>query len=163
MSWQVVPMERRHIAGFREVLDGVAREGRWLAMLEAPPAARMRSFVFGGLRARNPQFVAVDGARVVGWCDVTRKSHETLGHSGTLGMGVAASHRGAGIGTTLLATTLEAAAARGLTRVELVVREDNAAAIALYRRLGFETEGRLRRYLVVDGREYDALQMARLT
>jgi len=42
------------------------------------------------------------------------------------------------------------------------VREDNAAAIALYRRHGFETEGRLRSYLVVDGRAYDALQMARL-
>ena len=162
MNWQVVPIERRHIAGFREVIDGVAREGRWLAMLEAPPAARVRNFVLGGLRAGNPQFVAVDGARVVGWCDVTRKSHETLRHSGTLGMGVAASHRGAGVGTALLAATLEAASARGLTRVELVVREDNAAAIALYLRHGFETEGRLRRYLVLDGRAFDALQMARL-
>ena len=162
MGWQVVPIERRHIAGFREVIDGVARERRWLAMLEAPAPARVRSFVLGGLRAGNPQFVAVDEARVVGWCDVTRKAHETLRHSGTLGMGVAASHRGAGIGTALLATTLDAAFARGMTRVELVVREDNAAAIALYRRHGFETEGRLRSYLVVDGRAYDALQMARL-
>lgn len=77
-------------------------------------------------------------------------------------MGVAASHRGRGIGGRLIATTLETALARGLTRIELTVRTDNLAAIALYRRSGFETEGQLRRYLLVDGVHYDALLMARL-
>jgi len=162
MTWQVVPIERRHIAGFREVLDGVARERRYLAFLEAPPLARMRRFVLDGLSCGIAQYVAVDGERVVGWCDVVPKSHETLRHSGTLGMGVAASHRGIGVGTALLRATLEGAFARGLTRVELVVRADNEHAIELYRRHGFELEGRLRRYIVVDGVACEALQMARL-
>ena len=162
MTWQVVPIERRHIAGFREVLDGVARERRYLAFLEAPPLARMRRFVLDGLSCGIAQYVAVDGERVVGWCDVVPKSHETLRHSGTLGMGVAASHRGIGVGTALLRATLEGAFARGLTRVELVVRTDNEPAIELYRRHGFELEGRLRRYIVVDGEACEALQMARL-
>jgi putative acetyltransferase len=162
MGWQVVPIERRHIAGFREVVDGVARERRYLAFLEAPPMARMRRFVLDGLRTGISQHVAVDGERVVGWCDVVPKSHETLRHSGTLGMGVAASHRGIGVGAALLLATLDGALARGLTRVELIVRADNEPAIALYRRLGFELEGRLQRYLVVDGSAHDALQMARL-
>jgi ribosomal protein S18 acetylase RimI-like enzyme len=162
MNWQVVPIERRHIAGFREVLDGVARERRYLAFLEAPPLARMRRFVLDGLSCGIAQYVAVDGERVVGWCDVVPKSHETLRHSGTLGMGVAASHRGIGVGTALLRATLEGAFARGLTRVELVVRTDNEPAIELYRRHGFELEGRLRRYIVVDGVACEALQMARL-
>jgi ribosomal protein S18 acetylase RimI-like enzyme len=159
---EIVPIERRHIAGFREVLDEVARERRWLAFLEAPPPDRVRRFVLGHLRAGAAQFVAVDGDRVVGWCDVTPKTHEALSHSGTLGMGVAPSHRGKGVGSALLAATLEAASARGLTRIDLIVRADNAAAIALYRRNGFQIEGHLRRYLVVDGQAYDALQMARL-
>ena len=162
MSWQVVPVERRHVAGFREVLDGVARERRYLAFLEAPPPARIRRFVLDGLRAGISQHVAVDDERVVGWCDVVPKSHDTLRHSGTLGMGVAASHRGIGVGTALLRATLEGAVARGLTRIELVVRTDNVPAIELYRRHGFELEGRLRRYVMVDGVAYDALQMARL-
>ena len=162
MNWQVVPIERRHIAGFREVLDGVARERRYLAFLEAPPLARMRRFVLDGLSCGIAQYVAVDGERVVGWCDVTRRAHATLRHCGVLGMGVAATHRGRGIGAALLGATLERCAACGITRVELVVRADNAAAIALYRRHGFELEGRLRGYLIVDDQPQDALQMARL-
>lgn len=160
MGIEIVPIDRRHIAGFHEVLDGIARERRWLAFLEAPPLPRVRSFVRNGLRNGMVQFVAVDDGRVVGWCDVNPKTHATLRHSGVLGMGVAAPHRGRGVGATLLRATLDAATARGLTRIELVVRADNAAAIALYERQGFEFEGRLRNYLLVDGRAYDALQMA---
>ena len=78
-------------------------------------------------------------------------------------MGIALSHRGRGLGSALLAITLDAAFSRGLTRIELIVRADNVGAIALYRRHAFELEGRLRRYMIVDGQAYDALQMARLT
>jgi len=160
MSVEIVPIERKHIAGFREVLDGVARERRWLAYLEAPPLPRVRSFVLNGLRNGMTQFVALDGGRVVGWCDVNPKTHATLRHGGVLGMGVAASHRGRGVGSALIQTTLAAATARGIRRVELIVRADNAAAIALYERHGFELEGRLRDYLIVDGASHDALAMA---
>ena len=161
MAVEIVPIERRHIAGFGEVLDGVARERRWLAFHEAPPPDRVRSFVLNGLRNGMTQFVAVDEGHVVGWCDVNPKTHAALRHSGVLGMGVAASYRGQGVGSALLLATLEAASARGITRVELVVRADNAAAIRLYERNGFELEGRLRDYMIVDGVAHDALAMAR--
>ena len=163
MTVEIVPIERRHIAGFREVLDDVAREGRYLAFLEAPPVARIRRFVLGNLRSGAPQFVALDAGKVVGWCDITPKTHATLGHSGVLGMGVASSHRGRGVGARLLGATTEAALARGLTRIELTVRADNGPAISLYRRFDFEAEGLMRRYLIVDGLYYDALLMARIT
>lgn len=162
MGIEIVPIQRRHVEGFREVLDGVARERRYLAFLGAPPMAEVRRFVLNGLRNGSPAFVAVDDGRVVGWCDVIRKARPTTSHSGVLGMGVAASHRGCGVGSRLLTATIDTALARGLTRIELTVRTDNAAAIALYRRCSFETEGQLRRYLLVDGVYYDALQMARL-
>lgn len=162
MSWQIVPMERRHVAGFHELLDEVARERRYLAFLEAPPVAEVRRFVLKNLRSGAAQFVAVDADRVVGWCDVTPKPRESMRHSGTLGMGVAATHRGRGVGAALLRTTLETAIARGLSRIELVVRVDNEPAIALYRRFGFEVEGRQREALRVDGLPYDTLLMALL-
>jgi len=161
MSWQIVPIERRHIAGFREVLDGVARERRYLVFLEAPPAAEVRRFVLGNLRNGVSQFVAVEDGQVVGWCDVVPKTREALRHSGVLGMGVAATHRSRGIGAALLQATIDAASASGLTRVELFVRTDNTAAIALYRRFGFEPEGRFRNYMIVDNASHDVLAMAR--
>jgi ribosomal protein S18 acetylase RimI-like enzyme len=159
---RVVPMTRDYVTGFHAVLDAVAREGRYLAFLEAPPLARIRRFVRNNLRDHAPQFVALDGNRVIGWCDVSIRSHETLRHSGALGMGLLSGYRGLGIGGNLLRLTLEEAARRGLTRIELVVRTDNQPAIALYRRYGFVTEARLRRYMVVNGTAQDALLMARL-
>lgn len=162
VNWQVVPTERRHIAGFRDVLDSVARERRYLAFLEAPSAAQMRRFVLNNLRNGYPQFVAVEDDRVLGWCDIVPKRHVTLRHVGALGMGVAAPHRARGIGKALLQATTAGAAARGISRIELLVRADNEHAIALYRRFGFELEGRLRNYLIVDGAAHDVLAMARL-
>ena len=162
MAVEILPIERRHIAGFREVVDAVARERRYLALTEAPPMAQVRRFVLGNLRSGAAQFVAVEGERVVGWCDVTPRVRETQRHSGVLGMGVAATHRGLGIGARLLAATLGSAIAGGITRVELTVLVDNAPAISLYQRFGFGTEGLCRDYLVLDGVARDALLMAKL-
>jgi ribosomal protein S18 acetylase RimI-like enzyme len=162
MSWQVVPIGRRHVAGFREVLDSVARERRYLAYLEAPSAAQVRRFVLNNLRNRVAQFVAVEDDRVLGWCDIVPKAHATLRHVGALGIGITAPHRSRGIGKALLQATIESAVARGISRIELLVRADNEHAIALYRRFGFELEGRLRNYLIVDGASHDVLAMARL-
>jgi ribosomal protein S18 acetylase RimI-like enzyme len=162
MPVEIVPIERRHIAGFRDVLDAVAREQRYLAMVEAPSLTQVRRFVLTGLRDGMVQFVAVDDGRVVGWCDVRPKPRELTRHSGVLGMGIAASHRGIGIGSRLLDATLAVAIAGGLTRIELHVLVDNEPAIALYRRFGFETEGTCRHYLRQDGTYRDALLMAKL-
>ena len=48
------------------------------------------------------------------------------------------------------------------TRLELTVYTDNAAALALYRKFGFEVEGTLKSYAFRDGRFIDAYAMARL-
>ena len=122
----------------------------------------MRRFVLNNLRNGYPQFVAVEDDRVLGWCDIVPKRHVTLRHVGALGMGIAAPHRSRGIGKALLQATIAGAAARGISRIELLVRADNEHAIALYQRFGFELEGRLRNYLIVDGAVHDVLAMARL-
>jgi ribosomal protein S18 acetylase RimI-like enzyme len=163
MDVRIVPIARHHLAGFHAALDRVAREGRHLAMLEAPSFVRTRRFVLDSLKAGAIHVVAVTGHdEVIGWCDLRPKSAPTLRHSAVLGMGLIAPFRGLGLGSRLLAATLEGAGQAGLQRAELIVRADNAPAIALYRRFGFELEGTLRDYLRVDGTAHDALQMARL-
>jgi [ribosomal protein S18]-alanine N-acetyltransferase len=61
-------------------------------------------------------------------------------------LAVAASAQGRGLGARLLDALLAEAAARGATSCLLEVRADNAAAIALYRRRGFERLALRRRY-----------------
>jgi ribosomal protein S18 acetylase RimI-like enzyme len=53
---------------------------------------------------------------------------------------VLAAARGHGLGRRLVEATIALARERGCRRVELDVNEDNAAALALYRSFGFDTQ-----------------------
>ena len=161
-SIEIVPIGRQHMVGFHAALDSVAKERRYLAMLEAPAFARTRRFVLNSLKDGAVHVVAVAGDAVVGWCDLRPKTAATLRHTAVLGMGIVTACRGRGIGSRMLAVTLDLARARGMRRFELIVRADNAAAIALYRKFGFVEEGLCRNYMRVDDVDYDALLMARL-
>ena len=78
-------------------------------------------------------------------------------------MGVHDAHTGRGIGTALLAALVDAADRwYAVRRLTLGVYTDNARAIALYRRFGFEDERIARGDAVRDGRYVDVLQMARI-
>jgi putative acetyltransferase len=84
-------------------------------------------------------------------------------HAAYLGMGVHDDHVGQGIGTALLRALIDTADNwLGIRRMELTVYTDNAPAIALYRRHGFEVEGTLSSFALRDGQFVDALTMARL-
>lgn len=50
-----------------------------------------------------------------------------------------------------------------ISRIELTVFVDNAAAIALYKKFGFETEGTGKRFAFRDGQYVDIAYMARVT
>jgi len=159
---QVVPIAAEHVEGFHGCLDAVARERRWLGFVEAPPLENVRSFVRGNIANDLPQFVAMDGTRVVGWCDVSPKRLAGFTHCGQLGMGVLAEYRGLGIGERLARAVLAKTRSIGLERVELEVYASNLPAIGLYRKLGFQVEGTLRHGRKLDGRYEDVVIMALL-
>src|ERR1700751_2092227 len=131
-------------------------------MLGAPPIEEFRGFVQKLIGRGYPQFVALSVGEVVGWCDVLPKTWPIYAHTGVLGVALLPPLRGQGVGTRLIARTLEAARAYGLTRVELTVRENNRNAIALYKKFGFETEGLNRNALKIDGRYENLVLMALL-
>ena len=54
-------------------------------------------------------------------------------------LGVAASHRGQGIGKKLMAAAEEWARAQGIAEIELNVWEENGRAITFYENLGYQT------------------------
>lgn len=114
------------------------------------------------IRKGHPQYVALVGEKVVGWCDVLPLDRPIRAHTGVLGLGVLAEFRGRGIGTALLRETLEGARARGLTRIELSFRQKNARVAALYERFGFVREGVQRNAIRLDGEYEDLICMALL-
>lgn len=157
MFWEEIEIREIReddISGFRNCLDAVARERRFLAQLQAPPLEKVREFVLEAMEKGDVRVVAVDGERVVGWCDITTNRFPGLDHVGELGMGVLKEYRGKGIGLALLRETLRLAWEKGLEKVELEVFASNQAAINLYKREGFEVEGRKRKSRKLDG-EYD--------
>jgi putative acetyltransferase len=84
-------------------------------------------------------------------------------HAMHFGITVAKEWQGRGVGTRLMSALLDTADRwLGCLRIELTVYTDNAAAIALYRKFGFEVEGTHRAYALRNGRYADVLAMARL-
>jgi putative acetyltransferase len=105
--------------------------------------------------------LACAGDDVVGQLGLYVSARPRRRHVGDIGMGVRDDWQGRGIGGTLLRAALEMADGwLQLRRIELQVYADNAAAIALYSRQGFEREGLLRDYAFRDGHFVDALAMA---
>jgi RimJ/RimL family protein N-acetyltransferase len=158
----IVPLDDAHIEGFRAAVDSVARERRYVAMLQAPSLEDCRAYVLDMRRRGFPQFVAICDEGVVGWCDLSPVNRPVHAHCGTLGIGVIAAYRGRGLGGRLLETTLARGREIGLTRIELEVREANLPAIALYERFGFVREGVKKNAVRIDGAYEDAIAMALL-
>jgi ribosomal protein S18 acetylase RimI-like enzyme len=113
-----------------------------------------REFVAENIGENCPHFVAISDKKVIGWCDISSLNRPIFSHSGSLGIGVLDAFRGNGVGEALMRAALTKAKEIGLTRIELTVREHNTRAIALYKKLGFETEG-LHRNAIRIGTEYE--------
>jgi ribosomal protein S18 acetylase RimI-like enzyme len=159
----IIPIALDHVPSFHAALDIVCREKKYLAFLEAPPLAETEEFVRRNIAEGHPQFVALDGARVVGWCDIIpNRARPVYLHCGTLGIALLPAYRHQGLGRRLMRRAIDAAFACGLTRIELTVRESNANAIALYKSLGFTVEGFHRNAVRIDGRYENIHSMALL-
>ena len=162
MGLSIEPVAPAHFEGLWRALDVVARERRFLAFTEAPPWESSRAFYEHIVANGLCQVVAVEGGQVVGWCDILPGAGQTRAHVGTLGIGLIPAARHRGVGARLMRAAIDGAWDRGLTRIELSVRADNANARALYERLGFAAEGIRRRSVRVDGEYHDSLAMALL-
>jgi putative acetyltransferase len=115
--------------------------------------------------AANPnatRLVAVMDGKVIGMIFLSREENRRS-HVGSIGMAVHDAYAGRGAGTALMAAVVDLADNwLQLKRLELGVYADNARAIALYERFGFEREGLNRAYSWRDGAYADSLMMARL-
>jgi RimJ/RimL family protein N-acetyltransferase len=138
------PAEPRDTRSFLVFWRAIVAEGRYVRSEEVGTPSRVyRARFRHAWTDREAQVVALDGDRVVGHVYVQREAHPVTRHVATLGIAVAADHRGKGIGIALMAEAFRWARSVGVEKIMLSVYPHNDAAIAVYRRFGFVDEGRL--------------------
>jgi RimJ/RimL family protein N-acetyltransferase len=146
------------IDGELDVLEAVGAEARWLG-IEVPfdrgsRADRLRDDL------RHPlsygAFVAEADGKVVGYIGLRLAPYGVV----TIAMAILEGFRGRGVGTLLVERGIAWARQAGAHKLALEVWPHNEAAIALYKKMGFTEEGRLRRhYRRRNGQLWDALVM----
>lgn len=136
---------------------------RWLGGTPFEAASRFRDYIDGPEAERALIVGMFEEGTLRGYAGLTGRAALRQRHVASLSMAVDPAHRRRGIGDRLLGRLLEAAERwYGWLRIELGVHADNAGAIALYRKHGFELEGRQRDAVFTDGQFVDVLAMARL-
>jgi putative acetyltransferase len=91
----------------------------------------------------------VDGV-IVGDAELKQLAPKRCAHVGVLFVGVHPDFHRRGIGRALMQYLIDHGREQGLKRLELNVRSDNHAAIALYRAVGFRHEGTRERFIALD-------------
>jgi len=162
MTFSIEPLQENHFEQLHGLFDAVCRERRFLAFTEAGPKEQTFEYYRKVVSGGHAHFVAVKNKEIVGWCDVLPIVGQMRAHVGVLGIGIAAAHRGKGIGKALIHTAIDKAASRGLSRIELTVHSENYVAQGLYRSLGFVNEGTQRQGWRLDSQCFDVHHMARL-
>ena len=104
----------------------------------------------------------LDG-KIIGQAGLSVFDRPRRKHAANMGMGVCEQHRNKGVATQLLKAMVELAFNwLAVRRIELEVYTDNEAAIALYKKHGFEIEGTSKSYAFRDGEYVDVFLMAKL-
>lgn len=123
-----------------DVFESVAAEGVHIGSeLPLDRARRKEKWL-------SESIVASDGVMFVAEVDGSLVGLASLRGTGPsdLGMCIAAEHRGTGIGTALVEACIDWARSAGSHKITLQVWPHNEAALALYRKFGFEQEGYLK-------------------
>lgn len=114
------------------------------------------------LPAGHYSLVACIDNKVVGQLTLMVESLPRRSHVATFGMGVSENYQGQGVASALLQQMVDMCDNwLRIERIELTVFSDNGAALALYRKFGFEVEGTGKRFAFRDGQYVDAYYMAR--
>lgn len=181
---QILPSSVQWLASFCQCIDSVVQERRFMLSTQTPRPEKIAAFIESMQQLGNPQFLALDGETVVGWCDLRRldplpTSGPALGEErsralggqfvstathpliGELGMGVIKTHRNQGLGRRLIETCEAQARDAGFHKIQLRVFKSNQKAVRFYQAAGFHTVDEIPHLAVLDGVSQDAFVMAK--
>ena len=162
LNYTIRPMAAGDMEGFNALrrMPGVMENTLGL------PSERVERNI-DGFQRMGPDdhvFAAVlEDGTLIGTGSLTVHPSPRMRHGATLGILVHTGYQDQGVGTALMKAVLDLADNwLMLVRVELEVFADNARAIHLYEKFGFEKEGLMRMSVVRDGQYQDNYKMARL-
>ena len=160
-----ITIRATELADFDAIRETMAQPLAYAGTLQVPlPSAEMWKKRLADLPAGDHSLVAVVDGKVVGniGLHAIPKSRRRA-HAATIGMAVHDAYQGKGVGSALMKAALDLADNwLQFTRVELTVYVDNGAAIALYKKFGFEIEGTHKQYAFRNGVFVDSYSMARI-
>lgn len=104
--------------------------------------------------------VAVKGEEILGNIDLTGNLREAMSHTAVIGMGILKEWRNSGLGTELMRLSINWAKTNPVLELLcLQVYAENDLGVALYKKMGFEENGRIENYFKQNGRYYDNVMM----
>ena len=155
---RIRPVTPDDAAGIVAVMNPIIA-ARCYTVFETPFTVDAERAFIAGFSARGIFHVAVDDrdGRVVGLQNLEPVVNYTraMDHVASIGTYVDLARRREGIASRLFAASLPAAKASGFEKLFTFVRADNPAALATYRRHGFEIVGIAKRHTKIDGRYVD--------
>lgn len=114
-------------------------------------------------KSHSALFIAEIEKTVVGYL-IVQGNHmpSSVSHRAYIVVGIHSEYRGQKIGTALFSHLDDWAKEKNMHRLELTVMANNTAAIALYKKMGFEIEGTKKHSLYVDGEYMDEYYMSKI-
>jgi len=107
-------------------------------------------------------FVAEKDSQLIGYLSAYGGRYKRNRHSTYIVTGILQTFTSQGIGTRLFEELEKWARSNKIHRLELTVMVHNEAALALYKKMGFEIEGRKLHSLVINGSYVDEYWMVKL-
>lgn len=160
----MIYIRRAEFSDAAQIQRVYASSNAYAGTLQLPhPSVEMWQEKLKNFDPEDTLLVALYDGVVVGTAGLHLQKKVRRSHVAMLGIGVADSFTGRGVGTALLAEMLSMADNwLNLLRIELTVFCDNTAAVHLYNKFGFEIEGTHRAYALRNGVFMDCHTMARL-
>jgi len=156
---RIIYAEEKYLSSFHQALDRVAREQIYVEMITAPAWEKTFDFFKKQTEGNFPVYYAIHDEKVVGWADISPSENPRLAHRGFLGMGLIDGYRGQGLGSQLLEACIQHAKKIEIEKIELSVYSNNSAAIALYKKFGFQEMGFIKHYRKLNEQYFDCVQM----